>query len=151
MHKTILALFVAALLGLFSNAAFADHKPGHKSDPCAGDCKSCYTMCEEKLDYFLKKGGKHADPDRVQLMRDCITICKANEDFKTRGSANAGLLAKVCADICAKCAKSCEALNDDSLRDCIAMCKKCSDSCKTMDKNKKAAADTTCEMACCKQ
>ncbi len=134
MYKTWFAFVAVAFLGLFTSPAFAGHEPGHESDACAGDCKSCYTMCEEKLDYFLKKGGKHADPARVQLMRDCIAICKTNEDFKTRGSANAALIAKACADICTKCAKSCEELGDDSLKDCIAMCKKCSDSCKTMGK-----------------
>jgi len=131
MYKTLFSLVAAALLGLFGVAAYAGHEPVHKTDPCAADCKSCYTMCEEKLDYFLKKGGKYADPARVQLMKDCITICKANEDFKTRGSQNAAAVAKACADICTKCAKSCEELSDDSLKACISMCKKCSDSCKT--------------------
>lgn len=150
MQRTFVAWILAAFLGMFAIAAHADHEPGHKSDTCAADCKTCYTMCEEKLDYFLKKGGKHADPARVQLMKDCITICKANEDFKTRGSANMAVLAKACADICYKCAKSCEELGDDTLKDCIAMCRKCADSCNVTSKSKKARADGGCQMACCK-
>ncbi len=86
-------------------------------------------MCSKNLAAFQKKGGKYADAERLNLMRDCIKICDTNADFKNRNSANGAAIDKVCSDICHSCAKECEALNDPKLKDCIALCNQCADAC----------------------
>ena len=108
--------------------------PAFSHDACADLCKKCSTMCSKNLADFQKKGGKYAEASRLNLMRDCMKICDTNADFKSRNSENGSAIDQACSDICHKCAKKCEALNDPKLKDCIALCNKCADSC---DKNSK--------------
>lgn len=139
MKYAILSISVALSVFCGSGAAFAVDR----ADSCKGDCGACARICEETLKYFNEKGGKYTDSKRVQLITDCIAICKLSADFKERKSEFAGSIQKACAEICAKCAKSCEELNDDKLKDCIAKCNNCAQMCDS-EKSSKSGED------CCK-
>jgi hypothetical protein len=101
---------------------------------CATLCKDCATMCQKNLSYMQKKGGKHADPARVNAMKDCIKICDTNHDFLSRKSEAAVEVDKACSTICSTCATKCEELKDPKLKDCVAMCKKCATACEKHEK-----------------
>ncbi len=122
-----LFLYLATLFLLFSGASAL----AKGNDSCAQLCTKCSDMCSKNIESFKKKGGKYADPARISLLEDCRDICKMNADFRTRNSASAAQVDKVCSDICHKCADKCEQLHDTSLKDCIALCRECADSCKT--------------------
>lgn len=124
MTKLFATLCLAGALATSAGPALAH-------DACADLCKKCSSMCSKNLTDFQKKGGKYADSARLNLMRDCIKICDTNADFKNRNSANGAAVDKACSDICHKCAKECEALNDSKLKGCIALCNQCADACAT--------------------
>jgi hypothetical protein len=123
MNKLLMSLCLAIMVASFGGIPATAH------DACADLCKKCSSMCSNNLSDFQKKGGKYADAARLNLMRDCIKICQTNADFKARDSANGAAVDKACADICHKCAKECQALNDPNLKDCIALCNQCADVC----------------------
>jgi hypothetical protein len=129
--KKIATLFVLMFMFVLFGMAPA---LAHEGDACAKLCIKCSDMCTKNLASFRKKGGKYADADRINLIQDCIAICKLNGDFKTRDSASTSEVDKVCSDICHKCADKCEELKDSSLKDCIALCRECADSCQTTSK-----------------
>lgn len=109
------------------DAAFAADKATKNTSQTT--CTSCLKTCEDALKYCEKKGGKHVDKEHIKTLKDCIALCRASSDLGSRDSA---LLAKVrgaCAEACAKCAKSCEALNDPKLKDCVQSCNDCAKSC----------------------
>lgn len=120
------ALIIALCLNtLLAGAATA----GHDSKSCQSECKGCEQMCEKTLNYCLKKGGKHAAPEHVKLMKDCIAVCKANSDLRSRDSKYAEELSKLCSKICADCSAACEKLKDPKMKECVDTCKKCSECC----------------------
>ena len=125
--------FVLLILG-FVASLFQMPVIAKDAEGCAKMCGDCADMCKKNLDSFLKKGGKYADPERVNLMKDCIKICQTNADFLSRKSANSAKTDDACADICSKCATKCEELKDPKLTDCIAMCRKCASSCEAHTK-----------------
>src|SRR5271156_5316883 len=125
--------FVMLILG-FMLSIFQSPLLAKEAASCASMCGDCSTMCKKNLESFLKKGGKYAEPERVNLMKDCIKICDTNADFLKRKSANSDKTDDACADICKKCATKCEELNDPKLKDCISMCKDCASACEAHTK-----------------
>jgi hypothetical protein len=115
---------LGTLLALTLTAGFADPSMAKQTKDCGPTmCKKCAKLCTDKLAYFKKKGGKYADAGRVQLMEDCIAVCKKREKDASAETA------KACSAVCTKCATSCEELSDPKLKECIAMCKSCADMC----------------------
>jgi hypothetical protein len=96
------------------------------------ECNSpmhCANTCSLALNHIAKSGDRYAK--QATILKDCIAICKTNADFQKRQSSFAPQIDALCADICSKCAQSCEELNDPSLKSCIEMCKHCAAVCKT--------------------
>jgi hypothetical protein len=123
MKRVFFAFLIGSLVAFFANnAAMAntDH---------VALIRECHDMCTKNLASFEQKGGKYADPARLNLMRDCAKICELNADFLSRKSAYADDTGKLCAQICNDCAKKCEELKDSSLKDCIALCRECATAC----------------------
>src|SRR5262249_31060899 len=115
MKRQYLSFVLALLLGVCSYAsAWAKDE-----DQCSSRCQKCHDMCVKTLAQLEKKGGKSADPARINLIKDCIKICQLNADFAKRKSANGAAADKLCADICKKCAESCAELKDKSLDACV--------------------------------
>lgn len=104
-------------------------------DQAIRDSLDCYRTCLETITYCLKKGGKHTDPDHMQILKDCAEMCNLNASFMIRNSISHGRTAEFCADICEKCAASCEAIDpmDTELVSCVEMCRKCAKSCRLME------------------
>ncbi len=95
----------------------------------------CYRICEETIAYCLKMGGRYVEPDHVQIVVDCAQMCNLHASFMIRNSNFAGRTAELCADICEKCAASCEAVDpeDTQLKTCAEMCRKCAASCRKVE------------------
>lgn len=102
---------------------------GHDSKSCGSECKNCADVCQKTLDYCVKKGGAHAKSEHVNLMKDCIAVCKTNAELRSRSSKYADELAKLCSKICTDCSASCESLKDPKMKDCVDTCRKCAECC----------------------
>lgn len=125
MKKTVLVLAIG-VCSIFGTAASI---AAHDAKSCSTECKSCAEMCQKTLDYCVKKGGAHAKAEHVNLMKDCIAVCKLNSELRGRDSKYASDTSKVCSKICTDCAKSCEDLKDPKMKDCVEACKSCADCC----------------------
>jgi hypothetical protein len=112
------------------------HTPGHVSAEmkrCIDECLSCYRVCMETLIFCIAQGGRHAEPRHLQLLMDCAEICRTSADFMLRGSELHVETCAVCADVCERCAQSCDAMGDDAtMRACAEACRRCAESCRTM-------------------
>ena len=100
-------------------------------DQCCEACAACARTCLNGLyRHCLPAGAEHIDQLHVQLMSDCIDICKITADFLTRGSPRHQRVAAVCAEICRACAVSCDALT--GMQECAEACRQCESSCRLL-------------------
>src|ERR1700761_8108690 len=100
---------------------------------CIDDCTTCHQVCLATLQHCLHMGGKHADPDHVRLMADCVQICATSADFMLRGSSMHHHTCGACAEICDACSIDCDRMADDpEMRKCAETCRRCAQSCHRM-------------------
>jgi hypothetical protein len=100
---------------------------------CISNCMSCAAVCLQTVTYCLQQGGKHAAPDHIRLLEDCVQICKTSADFMLRGSPLHTRTCGVCAEVCDKCASECEGFSGDVvMKACAETCRRCAESCRKM-------------------
>lgn len=127
--KTIYAILCTLVISLFMVNANAQTT----AEIAKGNCKACASECEKALNYCTKKGGQYAQNNIVSSLKDCITACKAAEDYLSRGSSQATKGLNLCTDACMNCAKSCESFKDDNaMRACADECRKCAGNCQKL-------------------
>lgn len=98
---------------------------------CIDACIRCHRTClHEAMTHCLEAGGEHVEPDHFRLMLDCADICRTSADFMLRSSALHGLTCGVCAQVCERCADSCDAI--DGMQACAATCRTCAEHCRAM-------------------
>ena len=99
-------------------------------EQCISECLDCHRICLETVQHCLLKGGKHASSEHIGLLLDCAEICQTSANFMLRGSSLHGRTCDVCAEVCRRCAESCEQLGDDEqMRACAEACRSCAESC----------------------
>jgi hypothetical protein len=98
----------------------------------------CYKICLETIQYCVEKGGKHADASHLTLLQNCKTVCQSMTELMITGSEFSQELCGICADVCIRCAESCEAISasDSQMKKCAEICRKCSESCLSMINHK---------------
>lgn len=107
---------------------------------CIEECQDCSRICIETINHCLEKGSKHASASHIRLLQDCADICQTSANFLSRGSDLHTSTCGVCAEVCEKCAVSCEQFNDDAdMKRCADACRSCAQSCQQMSSGKKAA------------
>lgn len=100
---------------------------------CIDECQTCHSVCLETTIHCLQMGGPHAEPDHIRLMMDCAAICQTSADFMLRGSPLHILTCGVCAEVCERCAASCEQFPEDAMmQQCAETCQSCAASCREM-------------------
>ena len=100
---------------------------------CIQNCLNCGSICQETLTYCLQQGGKHAEPGHIRLLVDCAEICQTSANYMLRMSDLHGRTCGVCAEVCDRCASSCEQFgNDSQMAACADACRRCAQSCRTM-------------------
>ena len=96
-------------------------------------CVECHATCTEAVDYCLRQGGRHASADHIRLLLDCAQACQTSADYMLRGSELHTGMCAVCADVCDRCAETCETMQDDArMARCAEVCRRCADSCRQM-------------------
>lgn len=98
---------------------------------CISECLNCHRICLETVQHCLQMGGKHASPEHIKLLLDCAEICQTSANFMLRGSNLHGRTCAVCAEVCTRCAESCEETGDgEQMRACAEACRSCAESCR---------------------
>lgn len=96
---------------------------------CLHRCEECHDVCLHTIQHCLEKGGRHAAPDHIRVLQDCVQICHTSADFLIRGSPLHGAICEACAQVCEACAKSCTELGE---AECAEYCRRCAESCHAM-------------------
>jgi hypothetical protein len=123
---TILCTVILSLFVLSANAQTT-------GEIAKGNCKACITECEKALAYCNKKGGQYTQTNIISALKDCITACKASEDYLARNSSQASKSLSLCVEACMNCAKSCESFkSDNAMRACADECRKCAGNCQKL-------------------
>lgn len=100
---------------------------------CIQECMSCFSICEQTLAHCLRKGGKHASADHVQLLIDCAESCRMSVSMMSRESQFHGRHCAMCAEICKACEESCEHFeNDAQMKACADACRAYAQACRQM-------------------
>jgi hypothetical protein len=100
-------------------------------EACADTCTQCAKVCLKTFyTHCLEAGGEHVRREHVQLMTDCIMICKLAANFLMRGSERHVETCRLCAEICRACAADCETM--PGMEECARTCRQCADSCASM-------------------
>jgi hypothetical protein len=108
-------------------------RAGGGMQECVQTCLDCHRSCLETVRYCLQQGGRHAEAKHVQLLLDAAEICQLNAGFMLRGSEFHGRTCAVCAEVCERCAQSCDQFGDDpQMRACAEACRRCAESCRPM-------------------
>jgi hypothetical protein len=98
---------------------------------CIDDCLNCHRVCLGMTPYSLETGSHHAGAEHVRLLLDCAEICRTTANFMLRRSSLHAHTCAVCADVCTRCARACEKLQDDArMQACAEVCRRCAESCK---------------------
>ena len=104
-----------------------------KMQACIKDCLACATVCEQSITHCLRKGGKHAAPEHIQLLSDCAEMCRMSATMMARGSRFHARHCALCADVCKACEESCEEFgNDAQMKACADACRTCHEACREM-------------------
>ena len=112
------------------------HTAEHRNadmNACIDNCTQCHAICLETINYCLGMGGRHAESAHMSLMAACADICATSADTMLRGSDVHTVTCGACAEICQRCAASCEAMGDFAeMKRCADMCRRCAESCAAM-------------------
>lgn len=100
---------------------------------CIHQCHDCETTCQLTLMYGLRQGGTYAEAAHIRLLLDCLALCQTCTGRLSRDSEFAGRYCTLCADVCDRCAASCEQFAGDAqLVACAASCRRFAESCRAM-------------------
>jgi len=106
------------------------HEPMQR---CIQECLQCHRICLETVTHCLHKGGQHAEAAHIRLLLDCVEICQTSANFMLRGSELHTRTCGVCAEVCERCARSCEQIGgDEQMQACAEACRRCAESCQHM-------------------
>jgi hypothetical protein len=103
-------------------------------EKCIEACTKCHQICDETIEHCLFRGGIHADPTHIRLLRDCAQISALAADFMLRDSEFHHMSCNLCADISKTCAEDSEAIdeNDEMMKLCAKVCRECSVACQEL-------------------
>jgi hypothetical protein len=100
---------------------------------CIQECEKCHDVCLQAVVHCLRRGGRHADPNHITTLLDCVDMCATSVNFMVRESARVARTCGLCAEVCDACAKSCASFHDDDeMRRCAAECQRCAELCRQM-------------------
>ena len=90
---------------------------------CEAACNYCHSGCQTEKDRDqLKKC--------MMMDEDCAGICRLTAISLERGSENAHMFMKLCAQICEMCAEECNRhSHHEHCKECAEACLKCAEAC----------------------
>lgn len=100
---------------------------------CIDACVSCHQACMETVLYCYELGGPYVEPSHMRLLYDCAQMCSTLQDCATLNSPSSIPLSLVVAEVCKRCASSCESFKGDRpLEKCAKVCRSCAQACSAL-------------------
>lgn len=92
---------------------------------CAAVCNHCASSCTQEEDVKMMAGC-------IALDMQCATMCYASAQLMSMGSSHAKELCAICAKICEACGNECAKHNTEHCQECARICKSCARECQKM-------------------
>jgi hypothetical protein len=107
------------------------HQMSEHMRHCIDECLKCHSVClQTAMNHCLQEGGKHTEPGHFRLMIACAEICQTSANFMLIGTDLHRRTCGVCAEVCERCAESCEQVG--GMDGCVQACRRCAESCRRM-------------------
>ena len=116
------------------------HNMGEEMQRCIQLCQDCHARCVQVMTHCLTLAGRHAAPAHIRLLMDCAQLCTVTADFMARESGFHDRTCTLCAELCRRCAESCEEIagDDQLVKQCAESCRRCAESCERMASHRAA-------------
>jgi hypothetical protein len=99
---------------------------------CLRACNECADACDDCSTACLNEPDIRSMAECIRLNMDCAAICRLAAGYIARGSARAGDVCRLCAEICDACAAECQKHQTDQCRRCAEACRSCAAECRNM-------------------
>lgn len=100
---------------------------------CIQICLQCSQVCEQAVQYSLDQGGRYMEPRHIRQLQDCAEMCRVAANFMMRDSSLHMQTCRTCALVCWSTAADCERFSDDAtMKMCADICRRCAESCQQM-------------------
>ncbi|WP_438016688.1 four-helix bundle copper-binding protein [Sorangium sp. So ce315] len=97
----------------------------------AAEAQHCQSICVQTIQHCLEVGGSHVEPSHIQILQDCSEICETTGTMLMRSSVQHNQVTAACADICERCAQSCDRFTGDAqMKACAEACRRCAAACR---------------------
>ncbi|MEW5853510.1 MAG: four-helix bundle copper-binding protein [Myxococcota bacterium] len=99
---------------------------------CIDACVNAHAVCVAAVEYCLKVGGKHANPEHIRMLLDTAEMCETAAHFMLRGSPLHTRTCGLTSEVAEECANSVESLDSgdpqlravaDAIRECVVSCR----------------------------
>lgn len=91
----------------------------------------------ETISYCYELGNEYAGSAHMRLLYDCAQLCATLQDTATLHSPSSIPMSLVVAEVCKRCAKSCESFKGDRpMEKCGRVCRSCADACSALASGK---------------
>jgi hypothetical protein len=114
-----------------------DQSPNAHMQHCLDACAACAQICDRCADDMIgMEGGGHKELQDlcIRLCLDCADLCALSTRWMARFSPSTEVLCRTCAEICDRCASTCEqhASHHPLCGDCAVECRRCAAACRDM-------------------
>jgi hypothetical protein len=106
--------------------------PHEKYAQCIDACNDCATACNHCAASCLAEDDVKMMAKCIALDIDCAAFFQLAAAAMARGSAYAGAICKLCAEICKACGDECAKHKAKHCKDCAKACHRCADECLKM-------------------
>ena len=92
---------------------------------CAAVCNHCASSCTQEEDVKMMASC-------IELDMQCATLCYASAQLMSMGSSSAKEVCAICAKLCEACGNECAKHNTEHCQECARICKSCALECQKM-------------------
>ena len=104
----------------------------HTYKACIDACLRCASICDHCAHACTLEDNVNMMATCIRLDMECSAICYAAARLMSMHSTKSGNICRLCADICAACARECERHDTDHCKECASACLYCEQECRKM-------------------
>ncbi|MCX8074528.1 MAG: four-helix bundle copper-binding protein [Clostridia bacterium] len=104
-----------------------------KYQSCIDECNRCAQACYECFRACLSESNVEDRINCISTLIECAKMCELSSMLMSIDAKSSKEHCKLCADVCARCAKECNMFPDDHCTKCADECRRCTNECMQMN------------------
>jgi hypothetical protein len=105
------------------------HRAGERYAAAIDACTDTHQVCVETLAASAQMEGGHGKLLHLRILQDCAEVCDLNRDMMLRSSDLAHAACRLTAEVCDRCASSCDQYEGEQMARCAEACRRCAAAC----------------------